>query len=62
MKPGTHYVNCLLLKIKFWFILLCLLMTVSITLFSYTLDYKVTYFIMIPLASLIMLKRKLHSY
>lgn len=62
MKPGTHYVNCLLLKIKFWFILLCVLMTVSITGFSYTLDSKVTYFVMIPLASLITLKGKWHSY
>jgi hypothetical protein len=62
MNPGTHYVNCLLLKIKFWFILLCLLMTVSITLFSYTLDSKVSYFVMIPLASLLTLKRKLRSF
>ena len=36
MRPGSHYVNCLLLKIKFWFIALCLLMALSLITISYT--------------------------
>jgi hypothetical protein len=58
MRPGTHYVNCLLLKIKFWFIVLCLLMALSLISFSYTADTKISYFVMIPLASLLLLKCK----
>lgn len=58
MKPGTHYINCLLLKIKWWFILLCLLMTLSMITFSYAADTKNRVIIMIPLASLLVLKSK----
>jgi len=56
MKPGIHYINCLLLKIKFWFILLCLVMTIALVSYSYTADTRISYFIMIPLGSLILLK------
>jgi hypothetical protein len=58
MSPDTHYANCLLLKIKWWFILLCLLMTVALVSFSYTANTKISYFVIIPLASLIVLKCK----
>ena len=58
MKPGAHYANCLLLKIKFWFILLCLILTLSLVTFSYTAETKIGYFVMIPLASLVLLKCK----
>jgi hypothetical protein len=57
MRPGSHYVNCLLLKIKFWFIALCLLMALSLITISYT-DSKILYFVMIPFASLLILKCK----
>ena len=38
MKPGTHYINCLLLKIKWWFIVLCLLMSLSLISYSFAVD------------------------
>lgn len=58
LHPGTHYVNCLLLKIKFWFTLLCFFLTVALVSWSYTADTKISYMVMIPLFSLILLKRK----
>ena len=58
MKPGAHYANCVLLKITFWFILLCLILTLSLVTFSYTAETKIGYFVMIPLASLVLLKCK----
>jgi len=61
MRPGSHYVNCLLLKIKFWFIALCLLMALSLITISYT-DSKILYFVMIPFASLLILKCKSSTY
>ena len=58
LNPGQHYVNCLVLKIKFWFTLLCFIMTTALVTFSYTIDTKISYFVMIPLFSLILLKCK----
>ena len=56
MKPGQHYVNCLLLKIGFSFSFLCIMM--AITLFSYATLYSETNFIylVLPVAFFILLK------
>lgn len=35
MKPGQHYVNCLLLKIKFQFCILCLTFTIAASFFTF---------------------------
>ena len=37
-SPGQHYVNCLLLKIKFSFCLLCI--TLTATIFAFVTIYK----------------------
>ena len=61
MKPGPHYVNTVLLKIRFWFFLLCLLLIVDVILISKLYKTKF-YYIMIPLLGFILLKLELHYF
>ena len=59
MQPGPHYVNTVLLKIKFAFCLICLMLTVDILLISY-LGSQRFYVLFVPLLGFILLKLAVH--
>ena len=60
LQPGQHYVNCILLKIKFSFCLLCLVLTLSIFSFVTTYHLKNIVLLLVPFTLFIILKRKYH--
>jgi len=59
-EPGQHYVNCLLLKIRFSFCLLCLMLAIATSAFILIYQSKNLLLLLIPLASYILLKLVVH--
>jgi hypothetical protein len=55
-EPGQHYVNCLLLKIRFSFCLLCLVLTLTISAFACLFHYKNILILCVPIGLFIALK------
>lgn len=55
-EPGQHYVNCLLLKIRFSFCLLCLVLTLTVSSFTCMFHLKNVLFLTIPISLFIVLK------
>lgn len=65
MSPGPHYVNTLLLKIKFSFCLLCILLTLSMFTFQLFIEVQkqneyYIFFLFIPLGGYFVLKLVSH--
>ena len=60
INPGQHYINCLLLKIRFAFVLLCTGMTASI--FAFALLYNLENFLALLIPNLLFLNLKLTIY
>ena len=58
LKPGQHYVNCLLLKIRFYFCLFCLTLTASIFAFATLYQLSNIVILIIPVSFFIALKCK----
>ena len=59
MQPGPHYVNTVLLKVKFAFCVFCLMLTVDILLVSY-LESQKFYVLFVPLGGFILTKLVVH--
>ena len=55
-NAGQHYVNCLLLKIRFSFVILCVAMTATITCFVFIYEFKNMLFLFAPILMYILLK------
>ena len=58
LKPGQHYVNCLLLKIRFSFVVLCFFLTCTVCSFATLYNIKNTLALMVPFFLFLALKCK----
>ena len=59
LKPGPHYVNTNLLKIRFSFCLLCCLLTLDLLSIAYLASTS-WYYLMVPLIGFVILKLVVH--
>lgn len=55
-NPGQHYQNCLLLKIRFSFCIMCLALTATIASFVYIYEQRNLLALLAPIGAFIILK------
>lgn len=55
-NPGQHYVNCLLLKIRFSFVIFCLALTVTSSGFIFIYELKNMFLLFVPIVAYVLLK------